>query len=62
MKQELQPRYLNIKGAANYCGLSTRRIEQAVAANEVVSYLMGRRRLILRESIDAWVEGRPLKP
>jgi hypothetical protein len=58
MQQQLQPKYLNVKGAANYCGLSTRRIELAVARAEVTSFLKGKRRLILRESIDSWIEGK----
>ena len=57
MKQGIQPRWLSIKAASGYCSLSIRRIEQLVADNSLKSHLVGRRRLIDRRSIDAWVEG-----
>lgn len=52
----LPPRYLNMRDAASYCGLSLRTIESAVASGRVVSFMRGRR-LVLRESLESWVEG-----
>jgi excisionase family DNA binding protein len=53
----IQPRYLSMKDAATYTGLTTRTLHKAVANNSVRSFLNGRKRLILRESLDAWIEG-----
>ena len=55
----IQPRYLSMKDAATYTGLTTRTLHKAVANNSVRSFLNGRKRLILRESLDAWIEGKP---
>lgn len=56
---QIQPRYLSMKDAATYTGLTTRTLHKAVANNSVRSFLNGRKRLILRESLDAWIEGKP---
>ncbi|QJE97993.1 helix-turn-helix domain-containing protein [Luteolibacter luteus] len=53
----LPPRYLNMRDAANYCGLCLRTIEGAVAKGEITSFMRGRR-LVLRESLESWVEGK----
>jgi excisionase family DNA binding protein len=56
MSQAIQPRYLNLKDASKYCGLSARTLERAVKDKKVKSYIQGRR-LIDRESLDAWITG-----
>lgn len=59
MKQKVTPRYLSLANSAIYTGLSVRTLNKAVKDNKVKSYLNGRKRLIDRESLDAWIEGRP---
>ena len=56
------PTWLTINGAARYSGLSGRLLQEAIRENLVVSSLVTRpgakrgRRLINRESLDAWIE------
>lgn len=54
--ETIQPRYLSMKDAAIYTGLTTRTLHKAVAKELVRSFLNGRKRLVLRESLDAWIE------
>lgn len=53
---EIQPRWLNAKGAAKYSGMSERTIRRLIQNKTVRSSLRGRCRLIDRESLDAWIE------
>lgn len=59
MKVKVQPRYLSLANSAIYTGLSVRTLNKAVKSKAVKSYLNGRKRLIDRESLDAWIEGKP---
>lgn len=56
---KIQPKYLNLADASRYCGLAKRTLEDHAKAGDFVSFVCARRRLIDRESLDAWIEGRP---
>lgn len=57
MSAEVQPKYLNLRDAAKYCGLSERTLKRAIKTEKVKSFIQGRR-LIDRQSLDAWIEGK----
>lgn len=59
---KIKPKYLNLEGAARYCGLAKRTLEDAAKANKFANFVQARRRLIDRESLDAWIEGRSTQP
>lgn len=58
MSAPVQPKYLNVKDAARYCGLSERTIKRRIREKCFKTFIQGRR-LIDRESLDAWIEGKP---
>lgn len=58
MNAQVQPKYLTLADARAYCGLSERTLKRAIKAEKVKSFIQGRR-LIDRESLDAWIEGKP---
>lgn len=58
MSTQVQPKYLTLTDARTYCGLSERTLKRAIKAGLVKSFNRGRR-LIDRESLDAWIEGKP---
>lgn len=58
MSTQVQPKYLTLPDARIYCGLSERTLKRAIHAGKVRSFNRGRR-LIDRESLDAWIEGKP---
>jgi excisionase family DNA binding protein len=60
MQVEITPRWLSLANASKYSGLSVRTLNKAVKSKSFKSYLNGRKRLIDRESLDAWIEGKPL--
>jgi len=51
----ITPRLLNIKQAAAYCGAAVWAMRQAIAAKELAACIIGRRFLIPREEIDAFI-------
>lgn len=52
-------RYMPLRAAAKYCGLSLRTIEQAVIDGKLVTHKPSGKRLVSRESLEAWIEGDP---
>lgn len=50
------PRWLNVREAALYCGLSETTLKRVIVAGKIRSFMAGRR-LIDRWSLDAWIEG-----
>lgn len=54
---------LGNKGTAKaYCGLSDKTLQRAIRDKKIASHLVGHKRLIDRESLDAWIEGRSTQP
>lgn len=59
MKQNVTPRWLTRKSATQYCGLSKTAIDIHIRNKRFATRKIGRNRLIDRESLDAWIEGKP---
>lgn len=56
--KQIEPKYLNLADASRYCGLAKRTLEDACKAGKFRNFVQARRRLIDRESLDAWIEGK----
>lgn len=62
MDTKAPPRWLTLgyNGTCKpYCGLSDKTVGRAIRRGEIKSHMAGGRRLIDRESLDAWIEGKP---
>lgn len=57
LRKIAKPKYLTIRDAAKYSGLSPRSIERAVASGELKKHQPTGKVLVKREDIDRWVEG-----
>lgn len=55
-EQLVTPRLLSQKDAATYSGVSLRTVEYLVASSAVASVKIGKRRLIEKESLDAFID------
>jgi excisionase family DNA binding protein len=53
---ELQPAALTINGAVRYTAASRSRIYELIKAREIEAIKVGRRTLVLRASVDAWLQ------
>lgn len=60
-KLNTERRYLPLRAAAKYCGLSLRTIEQAVIDGKLHVHKPSGKRLVSRDAIAAWVEGRSIE-
>lgn len=58
MSEQVQPKYLTLVDARTYCGLPKRTLKRAIKAGHVRSLNRGRR-LIDRESLEAWIVSSP---
>jgi len=54
----LIPRLLTVKQASAYSGATVWAIRQLYWAKDVLGFIAGRRLLISRESLDAWIDRR----
>jgi excisionase family DNA binding protein len=52
------PRLLTVKQAAAYTGATVWAIRELYWSKEVAGFIAGRRLLISRESLDAWIDRR----
>lgn len=59
MSAEITPRWLTRKTAKQYSSLSIPTIDRRIREKVFVTKKVGRVRLIDRESLDAWIEGKP---
>lgn len=55
-EQLVTPRLLSMRNAAHYCGVSDRTVEKWAAEKSVASRVIGGRRLIEKESLDAFID------
>jgi excisionase family DNA binding protein len=58
MNIPVQPKCLNPETASKYCGLSIRTLKRRIKEGCFKTYTKGRRVLIDRESLDAWINDR----
>ena len=56
MPEQLTPRLLTVKSAANYSGVSNRTVENWITGKLVVSRKLCGRRLIEKDSLDAFID------
>lgn len=54
--EKMRPRWLNMRDASRYCGLSVATLTRVVKEGHVISHIRGRR-LVDRWSLDEWVQG-----
>lgn len=56
-----KPKYMTLRQAAKYTGLSEKSIERAVSSKKVRRNKEPGRLLVIRESLEAWIEGTPVE-
>jgi excisionase family DNA binding protein len=52
---EIQPRFLRVASAVQYCGIPRSALYELMSGNKIRSYRIGKARLIDRESLDALI-------
>lgn len=58
--QELDAKYIPLTRVRHYCGYDERTIRDAAKKGDVITFNRnGGKRVVLRESLDAWIEGLP---
>lgn len=55
---DITPRLLSVKQAAQYSGATIWHVRSLYWSKELAGFLAGRRLLIERESLDAWIDRR----
>ena len=48
--------YYSVKAASRYAGIGIKKIETAIRTGKLRAYAVGRKRLVKRSSIDAWIQ------
>jgi predicted DNA-binding transcriptional regulator AlpA len=58
LERVAKPKYLTLRQAAKHTGLSEKTIERAIRSGDVERNKKPARLLVIRESLEAWIEGR----